>query len=108
MEERRNYHRIFAQMHSANYDYCLELDGEYHKAKLLDVSQGGARLLLGHKPGTELNGKVGVVKDDYHDTPFMEGISYFVVWTLENMMGVSFSEPLPWESETLYEYCGNA
>jgi c-di-GMP-binding flagellar brake protein YcgR len=108
MEERRRYQRIYAQKHANGYDYGLELDGYYYKAKLVDVSQGGARLQLEDEPGVDLYEKSGVVKDDYYDQPYIEGVNYTVVWAKNYELGISFSTPLDLEYGTLYLYYGNA
>jgi c-di-GMP-binding flagellar brake protein YcgR len=105
MGERRNEHRIDAQEHETGYNYSTELDGKCYKVRLLDVSKGGARFLFKDKPEIDLHGKVGQMKDDSENLPFMEGMSYSVAWAMENMMGVSFSNPLTWAYETLFEYC---
>jgi c-di-GMP-binding flagellar brake protein YcgR len=108
MGERRLYQRIYPQHHAVNYDCFIELGGRYYKTRLLDVSQGGARLLLEDEPDIDPNGKTGKVKYDHYDEQFMAGVLYSVAWARNAEVGVSFSEPLNWEFGFLCLYYENA
>jgi c-di-GMP-binding flagellar brake protein YcgR len=108
MEERRCSRRIYAQKHAYDYDCAIELGGRYYKARLVDLSQSGARLLLDDVLAIDLYGKMGVVKEDYYDQPFMEGLRCTVAWTKNDEVGLSFLKPLTLEYGALYLYYGNA
>jgi hypothetical protein len=94
MNERRVYARTFAQRHANGYDYDIEIDGKLYTAQLMDISRGGANFRLLSFPESSLTGKHGIVKDDRYDYKYLNGVSYKVMWSQFNEMGISFQPPL--------------
>ena len=94
MFERRIYARTFAQRHASGHDYSIEVDGQRFGAQLMDISRGGANLKLLEFPEANLTGKQGTVADDRFSHQYLKGLSYTVVWSQFNEMGIAFQEPL--------------
>ena len=94
-EDRRAYFRI--DLASAEYDYpCRILYGEHeYKARLLDVSTGGARLLV-YGGGADLGGagKGMYLHSTVNEPGHLHNIPYHTRWYRGNEMGVEFNPPL--------------
>ncbi|WP_243358300.1 PilZ domain-containing protein [Fundidesulfovibrio terrae] len=104
MYERRLYARTYAQRHANGCDYTLDIDGHSYKTQLMDISRGGANFRLLDMPTYNLTGKEGSVKDDFFDHKYLMGVSYTVVWSQFNELGISFLKPLAEHTGALSYY----
>ena len=108
MDERRLYQRISVKKRANGSDWSIELEGRHYQARLLDVSKGGARIHIEDWPDNILYGKTGTVKEDYYGYPYIKDMEFTVSWYVENVMGITFNEPLSPATEVLLEYYGHA
>jgi len=104
MDERRYYNRVTVDNHANGYDCTVYIDGKNYSARLIDISQGGAKLEVHGLPGNYAYGMKGNIVDDYYEEPYLAGKYYTVAWHREEYIGVSFSEPLFRDYESLYSY----
>lgn len=103
MEERRNYQRLDLKGYA--YDCSVQINGEEYYARLLDISQGGARLQLqGDYDSNMRYGSYGKVKEEYYKPAFLHDHYYSVVWSSGKEVGVSFSGPLLHSYEDMKSY----
>jgi hypothetical protein len=103
MQERRNYQRLDLKGYA--YDCSVQINGEEYYARLLDISQGGARLQLQGDYDPDMRyGSYGKVKEEYYKPAFLHDHYYSVVWSYGKEVGVSFSGPLLHSYEDMKNY----
>jgi len=104
MDERRRYQRIYVQRHAGEYDCSIEMNGKNYYATLLDIGAGGARFSVKEAPDYDMYGQYGMIKNDYYDLPYILSMNYKVAWNYGDEIGVSFSDMLDEDYETLNNY----
>lgn len=102
MEDRREHFRI--NLVADEYDYpCRIRYGEHeYKARLLDVSTGGARLRV-YGGGADLGGagRGMYLHATINEPGHLQNIPYHTRWYRGNEMGVEFEPPLRADREAL-------
>ncbi|MBG3875675.1 PilZ domain-containing protein [Desulfovibrio oxamicus] len=102
VDDRREHFRI--NLATDEYDYpCRIRYGEHeYKARLLDVSTGGARLLV-YGGGADLGGpgRGMYLHATVNEPGHLQNIPYHTRWYRGNEMGVEFEPPLNMDREEL-------
>ncbi|GFK95978.1 hypothetical protein NNJEOMEG_03852 [Fundidesulfovibrio magnetotacticus] len=104
MDERRYYNRVPVSYHANGYDCTINIEGKLYSARLMDISQGGAKLEVGDLYGGDAYKMDGAIIDDYYEQPYLAGKYYTVAWHKDEYIGISFSEPLSRSYDALYDY----
>ena len=98
MEERRKYSRKYLSEYNYGYPCYIQYGERKYPARLLDVSQGGARFYIDtadHLTERYSYGKVLGMAD--YTIPYFEDVYYSVAWQGDKQLGVYFEKPLPYE-----------
>ncbi|MBZ2171951.1 PilZ domain-containing protein [Nitratidesulfovibrio sp. SRB-5] len=102
IDDRREHFRI--NLAAEEYDYpCRIRYGEHeYRARLLDVSTGGARLLV-YGGGADLGGagRGMYLHATMNEPGHLQNIPYHTRWYRGNEMGVEFEPPLNADREEL-------
>ncbi|EPR44725.1 type IV pilus assembly PilZ [Desulfovibrio sp. X2] len=96
--ERRAHPRLFLKAYGFEH-FCvlrLEPEGERHKARLVDISRGGARCRMVEHAKQRIvpPRRVLFESDMVCDNVPLTGISCDVRWTRDGEIGIEFHEPL--------------
>lgn len=100
MEERRNYQRL--DLTGYTYDCSVQINGEEYYARLLDISQGGARLQL--QADYDQDMRSGKFKEEAYKPSLLSDQYYSVVWNYGKDIGVSFKSPLQYSNDDMKSY----
>ena len=97
MKERRKHSRKYPGKYDYNYACYVQYGERKYPARLLDVSQGGARFYIDTADSLAERYSYGKIlgMSDY-SIPYFEDVPYTVVWQRSNQLGVIFDTPLPY------------